>query len=915
MDNDSKTENEQQELKSSEDEILKKRQKQIGKFLKNKIYWIFYIILAGILSLNVYIRTRPMHGLKDITTNNWTLGPDLDPFVFLRYAKYIVEHGKLMVLDTMRYVPLGFRTAEETKVLPYMIAYLHKILGFFGEYSVEYSAVIFPVIASVFTALFFFLLVRKIFQEKGKLISNIIAIISTGLMIMLPALISRTVAGIPEKESIGFTLMFLSFYLFLSAWKSEKIKNALIIGILAGISTALMALVWGGVIFIYTTIAIAGFIAFMFGKVDKKELIVYGSWLIASMVFWIPFTARTTLKSFLISATTGISVVIFGFMIVHFVLFKTKLKNNKILQNNKIRKIPKPIISIIVALILMLILSVIVFGPKTIWNMGFNAAQKLVKPYDDRLSFTVAENRQPYFSEWAGSMGPSVRGLPLFFWVFFVGSIFLFYDMIKKLKSKEKSMLTMAYTLFLFTLIFSRYSGSSILNGESGFSLFVYVLGYVVLFLSAGYVYYIRYKKGEISSLKNLKFEYILLFSLLFIGIIGARSAIRLVMALLPIAAIIIGYVIVEITIKAIKTKDEILKFSCIILAILLILSTVFIFYSYYHGSIGAAKNHIPTHYHQQWQYAMSWVRENTPEYAVFGHWWDYGYWVQSIGERATMLDGGNAVSYWNYLMGRHGLTAETEEEALELLYSHNVTHFLIDSTEIGKYSAYSSIGSDESYDRYSWIGTLLLDTKQTQETRNQTVYVYPGGVSVDENIVLNDNGKEILLPRQRAGIAGLLVAQNEDTSYDRPYAIFAYNGKRYDLPLRYLYINGELIDFGLENENTLEACAYVFPSFDGSKLNTIGASMYLSPRNLRALWVRLYLLGEGENFKLVHEEPSMLQKFVEQQIGESVDLIYYGGIQGSIKIWEIEYTGEEEINPEYLQKTFPERIAGRHFR
>jgi asparagine N-glycosylation enzyme membrane subunit Stt3 len=42
-------------------------------------------------------------------------------------------------------------------------------------------------------------------------------------MIIIPAFLSRTVAGIPEKESVAFFFMFLSFYLFLKAWKSERI--------------------------------------------------------------------------------------------------------------------------------------------------------------------------------------------------------------------------------------------------------------------------------------------------------------------------------------------------------------------------------------------------------------------------------------------------------------------------------------------------------------------------------------------------------------------------------------------------------------------------------------------------------------------------------------------------------------------
>ena len=75
-------------------------------------------------------------GLWDITRDNWTLGPDLDPFLFLRWAKYIVQHGSLMAIDYMRYVPSGFDTRGEMVFLPYSIAWFHKLASFFGSTSV-----------------------------------------------------------------------------------------------------------------------------------------------------------------------------------------------------------------------------------------------------------------------------------------------------------------------------------------------------------------------------------------------------------------------------------------------------------------------------------------------------------------------------------------------------------------------------------------------------------------------------------------------------------------------------------------------------------------------------------------------------------------------------------------------------------
>jgi len=39
------------------------------------------------------------------------------------------------------------------------------------------------------------------------------------------------------------------------------------------------------------------------------------------------------------------------------------------------------------------------------------------------------------------------------------------------------------------------------------------------------------------------------------------------------------------------------------------------------------------------WPDAMRWVKENTPKDAVIAAWWDYGYWISTLGERKTLSD------------------------------------------------------------------------------------------------------------------------------------------------------------------------------------------------------------------------------------------------------------------------------------
>jgi len=896
---------------------LKERRNDILNFVKKNYIWLIYIALILLLVLNVQIRTLPLDtnpqtgkpGLWNVATNDWTLGPDLDPFVFLRGAERIVNDGSLGEIDMMRYYPIGYNTSYETKILPYSIVYIHKVFVFLGiNEGVIYAAIWLPVLFSIITALAFFFLVRIIFEEKGKLFSNITGLLGTAFLITLPALLPRTIAGIPEKEAMGFAFMFLSLYFFIAAWKSDNKIKLGIFAILAGLFTALIGLVWGGVAFVYIAIALSGFIAFLMEKIGKKELIVYWTWLISSMIFWIPWTSRMNIPKFMRSSSTGVSVMIGIIIICFFILYKTKYF--KFLERiPKLNKIPKPIQTLVISAIVFFILSSIFVGPSTIIDITKETIRNLVAPYASRIAFTVAENKQPYFSDWRGNMGPIIGGFPIFFWLFFIGSVTLFYEVIRNYKLKERSLLTICYITFLVCLIFSRSSPNDILNGETGIAILMYVVGFVILLAGIGYVGYKRLKEGK-SLEVNANIGYIFVFSLVFVGIISGRSAIRLLMVLLAIAIIPLSYIIVNSVVVALKKRDEsLIKILSITFAIVVIIFGVMILSYQYQGIKYGGKNYVPSVYTHQWQYAMKWVDDNTAEDAVFGSWWDYGYWIQSMGHRATMLDGGNSYAYWNYLMGRYILTGETEQEALDLAYSHNLTHFLIDSSEIGKYSAFSNIGSDENYDKFSWIGSFHLDETQTQETKNDTSLIYMGGIALDEDIILNDS---LLLPSQKTGIGGMILTFSQQTLEIKHASIITiYQGKQMNIPLRYVYFEGELLDFG--EGIGIEGCAYIIPKFvDGEGYNPRGSALFLSPRNMRALWIQMYFFNNVKQFNLIHIEYNYIVKGLKEQGVPSRELIYYKGLQGPIKIWEINYTGEEIFNEEYLLSDFPEYLVGR---
>lgn len=902
------------EENTKESEILEKRKKKIFNFLKSKPTWIYSLLLAAVIFLGVWIRTLNISKLKDVTTGTWTLGPDLDPFLFLRWAEYIVANGSLFSIDIMRYIPLGYDTAGEMKLLSYLIAWFHDFLSLFiKDLTVTYSAIIFPVVGFAITCLAFFLFTRKIFYKENKHTKNIIAIIATLLFVLIPSLLPRTIAGIPEKESIAFAFMFFAFYFFLEAFTSKTRFKGVIFSILAGLSTGLMALIWGGFIFVFFAIPTALILSFILGKVDWKEISFYGIWLFVSFLVMIPFSTRYSPITLITSTSTGLAIGVLFLLVVSKLIIRIK-GVEKIREKTKL---PKEIFSLIVSVILLVILVLILLGPKEITHIFTDVKNSLIEPMTTRFGLTVAENKQPYFNnDWKNSFGPIVLsksdgsgGIPLFFWLFFIGSIALFYSLVSSLNKKEKITLVIAYTIYLISIIFSRYASSSVLNGKNTLSILVYFGGVLIFLVSGIYVYYQRIKSKELEVFKDFNFSYILYFVILTLSIIAARAGIRLIMVLGAVSPIAIAFLTVKFSERAIKGKGT-NKIIFIIFSLILIFATLFTVYVDYQIQKGTAESFAPGPYQWQWQGAMKWVRDSTPANAVFSHWWDYGYWIQSIGERATVLDGGNSIVYWDHLLGRLVLTGISEKDSLEFLYTHNATHLLIDSTDIGKYPAFSSIGSDQNYDRLSQISTFLMQETQTTETANETIYVYTGGgAPVEDDFVWKEGNSEIVFLKEKSYIGGIFFKKDSKGLVKQPEIVIISGGKQYLVPVRYLYLDGSIYDY----KNGINSGIFLFPKVNqqsngAANINPVGAALYMGNRTINSQLVRLYLFDEKqEGFKLVHTESNYVTNLLKMQGTQVGEFVYYNGFYGPIKIWEINYPKNVKYKSEYLETKFPD--------
>jgi hypothetical protein len=498
----------------------------------------------------------------------------------------------------------------------------------------------------------------------------------------------------------------------------------------------------------------------------------------------------------------------------------------------------------------------------------------LLTPFSTtRWGRTVAESHQPYVRDWFLQFGN------FYFWLFIIGAIIFVYCTFTIMK-KYRYAVTGSFVFFLAAFLQSRYSATPPFDGVSLVAKLLYFGSMIFVVCLLFFLYFYTYKKNPevYAQLHNLKKEFLFVLIWFFVMLITARIAIRILLVFAPITAVLVSFLFVKAYDLSSLILHKALKILALVLiAYFLISPTSSVSLPSYYEKAVQTTSHTGPSYNQQWQVAMDWVKKNTPQDSVFAHWWDYGYWVQTGGERATLSDGGNSGgASLNYYTGRNVLTGRTNIEALEFLKVKGATHLLIISDEIGKYGAFSSIGSNLTYDRFSSIPVFNLDPSQTLEQRDETHILFRGGAVLEEDFTFEGQ----LFPKGSAGIGGIIVSYktSENTSsLLQPRAVVVYKDAQVSVPLSCLFINGQEVIFPGEG---LEACFQIIPSINDGEGNNLGAGFFLSRTVWDTLFAHMYLFNqEWEGFTLAYSDDS------------SIPLAQYNGrLAGPLKIWEISY-------------------------
>lgn len=820
--------------------------------------WLYWLGLIPVLIIGWYVRIQNL----SLLAGKYLI--ELDSYFFFRYAKIIYETGTLPAIDMMRFVPLGYTTAPFkffSMTLTYMYKFVH---AFFPSMTQIQWHIYYPPVITIISFVFFFLFVKELFGNK-------IAWISTAFLAVIPAYIQRTSAGFADHEAMAMLWMFISLWFIALMIKSRDIKKILFFSMLSAIFAAMMIQTWGGYRYLTLAVGIFFVLAVYLSKIDKYKFAGIITWFVITFVAISFYFSRGLSLSML----TNFETMPFMFGILSWCIINAlpKIKQANFLTEK---------LTLHGAAAVIAIIAVLIIGAATGMLKSFVyefLAQAFKMSYTQgasRFWMTVSESQRPQFFGGSGLWGN-------FGWLtiisIFGGGLLFYYILRKKqegglLKNKMAIAGAAAMSAFLLIFILGSFENSSTI-GQFFSNTLVY--WFFAILAAMVFVFYKLFKNFDaIFSEENLAF--LLMLSIFIIGFIVSHNQIRMLFAFAPPAAIASAFTIEKLRVFAYKTKPS------QIITVLFALLVIYLIYS--SGQVALAFNRgsgsmVPG----QWESAMTFLREQTPKDSVIAHWWDYGHMTIAVGERAAVTDGGNVRS-WNHDSGRYFLTGKERDMTFSYLKTHNVTHILISEEEIPKYHAFSLIGSEENFDRYTQIG--IFSQQQQREVRDGTMLIYGGGWPLDNNIVVGN----LILPANGAAIGGFSIIADNSTLKD-PIAYVVYNGQQYQFGISCVYLNGQKLQFEQNNTQLVNGCIVLAPDIiDQNQANPIGVLFWLSEKSYDTNLARLYMYDENDpNFKLVYSDNTPLG-------------LYQGRIIGPIKIWEVIYPVGVKTNSIFLENS-----------
>ena len=540
---------------------------------------------------------------------------EFDPYFDYRATKFIVDNGLNAYWqwhDTMSWYPEG-RDVPGTSQSVLHITAAYLYQVFGGGMSLMDFTIAFPAIMGALTVIAVFALVRVLGGTTAGMFSALFWAFS-------PAIIQRGNLGWFKSEPLGLFFGILATYLFISAMKHKEVKYAIAKAIAGGLILGLANGSWGGIQYFSIPISLF-FIALPFFRRD----------LTIPMYVAIAFTILTLITAAAFPRP-GISFVLglpglammagTAFLVIAYF----------------VRKISRPMVqtrNVAFALIAFVAIGI-----------AFVAAGTYVSP-----SFRYLNAINPFI----GSIDPLVESVA------------------------EHFTPTVAdyFTDFSVLLMFAGLGGWLAFRRRNDTAIFALLLGITGVYVSATFARLLVFASVGIIVLAGL----------------GLYEVTRSIMAYRETAATPATAPRLtaatreerrkmEFASRAHSTSGQVVKISYVIVMIMMLSIPLF----YPSNSNWVSSADVPTAianggtgYRLQtedWTDAMEWLSQNTEPDAVIASWWDYGYWITTLGNRPSLAD--NATLNHTRIQSIARMFVSDEESAMKIVQDLKADYLLV---------------------------------------------------------------------------------------------------------------------------------------------------------------------------------------------------------------------------------------------
>ncbi len=564
---------------------------------------------------------------------------EFDPYFDYRATKFIVDNGLNAYFqwhDTMSWYPEGRDVPGTSQsVLHITAAYLYQAFGR-GMSLIDFT-IAFPAIMGALTVIAVFALVRVLGGTSAGMFSALFWAFS-------PAIIQRGNLGWFKSEPLGLFFGILATYLFISAIKHKEIKYAIAKAIAGGLILGLANGSWGGIQYFSIPISLF-FIALPFFRRD----------LTIPMYVAIAFTAFTLITagafprpglSFVVGLPGLAMMASTAFLVIAFF----------------VKKISKPMVQTRnLAFVLIAFVAV---------GSAFIAIGPYVSP-----SFRYLNAINPF----VGSVDPLVESVAEHFTPT-VADYFIDFSVL---------------------LMFAGLGGWLAFRRRNDTAIFALLLGITGLYVSATFARLLVFASTGIIVLAGLGLYEVTRSIMAYREATAtpATGPTRLAAATREERRRM------EFASKGHSTSGQVVKISYVVVIIMMLSIPLF----YPSNSNWVSSADIPTAIANggtgfrlqtdDWINAMDWLSQNTEPDAVIASWWDYGYWITTLGNRPTLAD--NATLNHTRIQSLAKMFISDEESGMRIAQDLKADYILVYMVgQVRFYGQLNATGTDAADER-----------------------------------------------------------------------------------------------------------------------------------------------------------------------------------------------------------------------